>query len=286
MTGKSRERESNASLKPILKWVGGKRQLLPRLLPLAPESCTLYCEPFLGGGAMLLALRPEKAIVGDLNDELMNVYRCVRDRCDEVIAILSSHENTREHFYEVRSMDRDAGRFEQLSDAERAARILYLNKTCYNGLYRVNAAGQFNSTFGRYKNPNIVNADGLRAVSAYLNECDVQLQCGGYEQMLRKLPEGSFVYLDPPYDPVSDTSSFTGYTRSGFTRADQVRLRECCDELDSRGVSFMLSNAATDFIRKQYAGYRIEVVKAKRSVNSKADRRAAVDEVVVMNYGV
>lgn len=270
--------------KPILKWVGGKRQLLPKLLPLVPEF-EFYCEPFLGGGAMLFALQPEKAIVNDFNAELVNVYEVVRDDVESLIANLELHENTKEHFYEVRGKDRDKQAYSELTKVERASRIVYLNKTCYNGLYRVNSAGQLNAPFGSYKNPNIVNADGLRSVSEYFNKADVSIMQGSYIDALSDLPKGSFVYLDPPYDPVSDTAAFTGYTAGGFSKKDQVRLRECCDELDSRGIKFMLSNSATDFILDQYSGYHIETVKAARAINSNGAKRGAVDEVVVMNYG-
>ena len=161
---------------------------------------------------------------------------------------------------------------------------LYLNKTCFNGLYRVNNAGEFNSPFGNYRNPNIVNAPVLRAVSAYFNTADISMTTVDYEDVLKTLPKGAFVYLDPPYDPVSETSSFTGYSKCGFTRADQIRLRKCCDELSVRGIKFMLSNSATGFIMEQYAAYNITVVQAKRAVNAIASKRGDVDEVVVRNY--
>lgn len=159
-----------------------------------------------------------------------------------------------------------------------------LNKTCYNGLFRVNNSGEFNSPFGNYRNPNIVNAPTLRAVNSYLNTATVHLSSTDYAEVLKTLPKGTFVYLDPPYDPVSDTSSFTGYSKGGFTRNDQIRLRECCDDLNARGLKFMLSNSATDFIKEQYSAYHITVVQAKRAVNSDSTKRGEVDEVVVRNY--
>lgn len=270
-------------LKPILKWVGGKRQLLPKLLPLVPEF-EHYCEPFAGGASMLFSLHPKCATINDCNHELINVYEVVRDDVDGLIEDLKKHENTPEYFYMMREKDRDERIYSQLSPLERASRIIYLNKTCFNGLYRVNAAGQLNAPFGRYKNPNIVNEKGLRAVSEYFNSADVTIKQGDYTDALKDLPENSFVYLDPPYDPVSVTASFTGYTSGGFDRSEQIRLRKCCDDLHSRGIKFMLSNSATGFIKDEYHKYHIETVKATRAINSDGAKRGAVDEVVVTNY--
>jgi len=171
-----------------------------------------------------------------------------------------------------------------LSDIQKAARILYLNKTCYNGLFRVNNAGEFNSPFGNYRNPNIVNAPTLRAVSLYLNTANIRLTSADYTEVLKILPKSTFVYLDPPYDPVSDTSSFTGYSKGGFTRDDHISLRKCCDELNIRGLKFMLSNSSTDFIKEQYAAYHIITLKAKRAINSDSAKRGEVDELVIRNY--
>ena len=276
--------KKNNLVTPVLKWVGGKRQLLDTLRPLLPKTINKYCEPFVGGGAMLFDLQPKKALVNDINSDLILVYTVIRDSVDELIQRLEQFENTSEAFYAVRDWDRDRHKYEALSDIERAARIIYLNKTCYNGLYRVNNAGEFNSPFGNYKNPNIVNAPVLRAVSAYFNVAEITFSSVDYAELLKNVRRGTFVYLDPPYDPVSDTSSFTGYARGGFTKDDQIRLRECCDELNRRGVRFMLSNSATDFIREQYAAYHITTVQAKRAINSVASKRGDVDEVVVRNY--
>lgn len=276
--------KKNNLVTPVLKWVGGKRQLLDTLRPLLPKTISKYCEPFVGGGAMLFDLQPKKALVNDINSDLILVYTVIRDNVDELIQRLEQFENTSEMFYSVRDWDRDLEKYEALSDVERAARVIYLNKTCYNGLYRVNNAGEFNSPFGNYKNPNIVNAPVLRAVNAYFNTAEITFSSVDYAELLKNVRRGTFVYLDPPYDPVSDTSSFTGYARGGFTKDDQIRLRECCDELNRRGVRFMLSNSATDFIREQYAAYHITTVQAKRAINSIASKRGDVDEVVVRNY--
>ncbi|MDD4796576.1 MAG: DNA adenine methylase [Eubacteriales bacterium] len=269
---------------PIVKWAGGKRQLLDALLPLLPPCIGTYCEPFVGGGALLFRLQPAVAFVNDINQELMALYRVVRDDVDALIDALRRHPNDAAHFYAVRSWDRDGPAYARRDDVQKAARLVYLNKTCYNGLFRVNGAGQFNTPFGHYRNPNIVNAAGLTAVSAYLNSARVTLSAGDYASVLEGLPAGAFVYLDPPYDPLPGTAGFTGYAKDGFTRDDQIRLRQCCDRLDARNIRFMLSNSATAFIREQYAHYHISVVRAKRAVNSDPSKRGEVDEIVVRNY--
>ena len=269
---------------PVLKWVGGKRQLLGTLTPLLPQRITTYCEPFVGGGALLFDLQPNTAYVNDINGDLIRVYNVIKSDVESLITTLQEYKNESDFFYAVRDWDRDKEKYSSLSDVQKAARILYLNKTCYNGLFRVNNAGEFNSPFGNYRNPNIVNAPTLRAVSSYLNTATVHLSSTDYAEVLQALPKGAFVYLDPPYDPISDTSSFTGYSKGGFTRDDQIRLRECCDDLTARGVKFMLSNSSTDFIREQYAAYHIQTVQAKRAVNSDSTKRGEVDEVVVRNY--
>ena len=274
----------NKLVMPVVKWVGGKRQLLPTLTPLIPERFTTYCEPFLGGGAMLFWRQPQRAIVNDVNSDLIHMYEAIRDNVENLILELEKHKNDSAHFYEVRDWDRNREQYDALSSIEKAARIIYLNKTCYNGLFRVNNAGEFNTPFGNYKNPNIVNAPTLRAVSAYFQKAEITFSCRDYTDVLAEIPRGTFVYLDPPYDPVSDTANFTGYSRGGFCRDDQIHLRECCDDLTQRGIKFMLSNSATDFIKEQYAAYHITVVKAKRAVNSDAAGRGQVDEVVVRNY--
>lgn len=233
---------------------------------------------------MLFHLQPDVAYVNDINSELINVYSVIMRDVDGLILELSHFENTQEIFYDVRSWDRDREKYSALTDIQRAARIIFLNKTCFNGLYRVNSAGEFNSPFGFYHNPNIVNEPVLRAVSYYLNSAEIHLSSMDYSEVLERVEKGTFVYLDPPYDPVSDSASFTGYSRGGFSRDEQVRLRECCDELSRRGIRFMLSNSATDFIRGQYAEYNITVVRAKRSVNSVGYRRGEVEEVVIRNY--
>ena len=275
------------NVKPLVKWAGGKRQLLPHIHAALPaEAPRRFYEPFIGGGAVLFSLEPARARVNDLNGELINLYEVVRDGVDELIAELAGYPNEAEFFYALRAADRDAQRFAALSPVERAARTLYLNRTCYNGLYRVNAAGQFNAPFGRYKNPTICDEGTLRAVHRYFADNDVAFSQGDFAAAVAEAREGDFVYFDPPYDPVNVTSSFTGYQKGGFDRAEQERLKEVCDDLDRRGVKFLLSNSATDFIRELYADYEVGIVGATRAINSVGSKRGKVDEVLVRNYEV
>jgi DNA adenine methylase len=275
----------NVLVSPVVKWVGGKRQLITVIHENVPkEKFKYYCEPFLGGGAVLFDLQPKNAIVNDLNSELMNVYEVIKNDVDELILDLKKHKNESDYFYEMRGLDRDKKIYNNLSNVEKASRILYLNKTCFNGLFRVNSSGEFNTPFGRYKNPNIINESTLRAVNSYFNESGILFYNKDYELVLDSLKKDSFVYLDPPYDPVSDSSSFTGYNKGGFNKKEQKRLKECCDNLNSRGIKFLLSNSATDFIKDLYENYNIEIVKAKRSINSVSNKRGQIDEVLVKNY--
>lgn len=278
---------NNNNLQPCLKWVGGKRQLLKQLLPLIPSFDT-YCEPFLGGGAMLFALHPQKAIVGDNNTELINVYSVIKNDLTNLIESLKQHKNEADYFYNIRKLDRDPVNYTKLTKLQLASRFIYLNKTCYNGLYRVNNAGQLNAPFGRYKNPNIVNDSVIKALNTYFNENDILFNAGTYKDTVSKIDTSNcnkiFIYLDPPYDPVSGTASFTGYTANGFSREDQEELKQTCDNLNRAGIKFMLSNSDTKFINELYKDYNILKLQAKRSINSNGNKRGNVGEVVVRNY--
>ena len=276
----------NKLVAPVVKWVGGKRQLLSEISPLLPKRITSYCEPFLGGGAVLFSIQPSKAIVNDLNSDLITVYEVIRDDVEELIDNLKKHENSSEYFYTIRDMDRNKETYAAMSKVERASRLSYLNKTCFNGLFRVNSSGEFNSPFGHYKNPNIVNEPVLRAVNKYFSSSNITFCNEDFAVTLGRISKGSFVYLDPPYDPVSDTANFTGYNRGGFDRNEQIRLKQCCDELTQRGVKFMLSNSATTFIKELYKDYDISIVQAKRAINSDASKRGAIEEVLIRNYGI
>lgn len=273
----------NKLVMPFLKWVGGKRQLMSEIEPLIPSKISTYYEPFIGGGAVFLNQQPKKAVINDYNTELINVYKVVRDNVEELIEDLATHQNQSDYFYNIRAQDRQEG-FEKLSDLKRASRVIYLNKTCFNGLYRVNSSGEFNTPFGRYKSPNIVNETVLRAVSSYLNNNDIQLLSGDFEEALKGIRKGAFVYLDPPYDPVSKSSNFTGYIEGGFGSDQQERLRDICIKLNDKGVNFLLSNSATPFIKDLYEGFEIIEVDAKRYINSVANKRGSVAEVLVRNY--
>lgn len=272
----------NRLIQPFLKWAGGKRQLLNEIDKYVPKYSTYY-EPFLGGGAVLFHLEPKKAVINDANPELINVYKVVRDNVDELLEELEKHENTPEHFYAVREWDRKPN-FNELSDVKRAARLIYLNKTCFNGLFRVNNNGEFNTPFGNYKNPNFKNPHVLRAVSMYLNENDIKILNTDFELAIKYIRQGAFVYFDPPYYPISDSSSFTGYTLDGFDKDDQIRLKKLCDKLEGRRVKFLLSNSAAPFILDLYKDYKIEYVKARRAINSVAKGRGEIKEVLIRNY--
>lgn len=275
----------NRLIVPFLKWVGGKRQLIPEIKKLLPEGIRnrLYIEPFVGAGALFFELQPKRAIINDFNIELINVYEVIRDHPEELITALKEHKNTSEYFYNIRAIDRQP-LFNHMTVIEKASRTIYLNKTCYNGLYRVNNAGEFNSPFGRYKNPNIVNAPVIKAVSRFLNDNDITIKQGDYEALLSDLPEKSFVYLDPPYHPISESSNFTGYIQGGWNVDEQIRLRNVCNSLNERGIQFLLSNSATPLIEELYSEYNMKKVRATRSVNSISSKRGQVDEYLIYNY--
>lgn len=276
----------NTLLSPVLKWVGGKRQLLDEIIPLIPKKVTTYVEPFVGGGAVVFEYQPKKAIINDYNEELINVYNVIKTSPDALIETLMHHKenNNEDYFYEIRSLDREENYYKKLSDIERAARIIYLNKTCYNGLFRVNSSGQFNTPYGKYKNPNIVNKPVIHAMSKYFNNNNIKILNGDYKEALKNLRKGSFVYFDPPYLPISTSSSFTGYTENGFTLEQQIELKEQCDKLNQRGIKFLLSNSDHKIIRDLYKNYNIKTVQAKRSINSKGNKRGEINEVLVYNY--
>ncbi|SDB07032.1 DNA adenine methylase [Pseudobutyrivibrio sp. YE44] len=275
----------NLLLSPMLKWVGGKRQLLSDIVPMIDDKCSTYVEPFVGGGAVLFSMQPRKAIINDYNEELINVYTTVRDNLEELLDKLKEHEskNSAEYFYEIRALDREEA-FANMSAVDRAARIIYLNKTCYNGLYRVNSAGQFNSPYGKYKNPNIVNEPVIRAISKYFTTNDIKILNGDYKDALKNINKDSFVYLDPPYMPISSSSSFTGYTEGGFGYSKQVELKEECDKLAKKGIHFVQSNSDCEEIRELYKDYKIKTVKAKRSINSVGNKRGEINEVIIYNF--
>lgn len=277
--------EKDPFVSPILKWVGGKRQLLDSIEPLIPK-CSTYYEPFIGGGAVLFCRQPHKAVINDSNQELINVYITIKEEPEELIQTLREHKekSCEDYFYRIRALDRDKEAFEHMTKVGRAARTIYLNKTCYNGLFRVNSAGEFNSPWGRYKNPNITNEATIRALHTYFNRANITIKCGDYREALKGIRKGAFVYLDPPYMPISASASFTGYTAGGFGEQEQIALKAQCDALNAKGIKFLLSNSSCAFIEELYQDYIVEHVNAKRAINVKPERRGQIKEVLVRNY--
>lgn len=270
--------------RPFLKWAGGKGQLLDELtrsiepaLPLAE-----YYEPFIGGGALVFALArrgglPEQSGISDANPNLIEVYTAIRDHVGDVCAMLDAHRqsNSEAHYYAVRAAVPGA-------PTEKAARVIYLNKTCFNGLYRENRRGIFNVPYGRYKDPGIYEVENLEAASRVLK--GMAIRCQPFDAVLEQAGSRSFVYFDPPYDPISDTASFTAYAKDGFGADDQRRLADVYAELDRRGTRVMLSNSDTPLIRKLYSRFHVRVVVARRAVNCRPERRGPVNEVIVTNF--
>ena len=266
--------------RPFVKWAGGKRQLLDVLMKNLPPKFNTYVEPFVGGGALLFELIPKRAIISDTNYELINAYRVIRDNVEELIDSLKNHVNDEGYYYRVRALNPST-----LTPVERASRFIYLNKTCYNGLYRENSRGEFNVPFGKYKNPKICDEENLRVVSEFLRSADVQILYQDYKETCKLAREGDFVYLDPPYHPISKTSSFTKYTREDFTQEDQIELAQVFKDLDRKGCYVMLSNSNTEFIRDLYRDFEIIELSANRSINCRAEGRGKEKvEILVKNY--
>lgn len=262
--------------KPILKWAGGKTQMLGDLIPKVPTSYGRYIEPFFGGGAMFFALQPENAVVADSNPELINMYRQVADHVDDVINYLKEYENTSEMFYAVRSLE-----WTSLPKAEAAARTIFLNKTCFNGLYRVNKQGRFNVPFGKYKNPKICDGDGLRAASEVLKKAEIL--CGDYLLVLEHYAQpGDFVFLDPPYLPTSEYSDFKRYTKEQFYEEDHVELAKMIMTLHERGCHVILTNSNHPLVHELYAPFTIDVIQTKRYISCNGSTRKGEDVIVTI----
>ena len=266
---------------PIVKWIGGKRQLMFELLKNMPQNYNRYFEPFIGGGALFFELQPDNAYISDMNEELINLYQVVRDNVDELITDLQKHDISKEYFMEIRNIDRTED-YENWSDVQKASRFIYLNRTCFNGMYRVNSKGEFNVPFGHYKNPRIIDENNLLNCSNLLQRTEIKH--ADFSEILTKVQKGDFVYFDPPYVPLSETSSFTSYTKGGFDIDMQFKLRDVCDELDSMGVKFLLSNSDTKLVNELYESYNIKKVFASRQINANADGRGKITEVLVRNY--
>lgn len=275
--------EEKGQPQPFLKWAGGKRQLLPVLRSHFPATFKTYFEPFVGAGAVLFDLQPQKAVINDINEELINCYRVIKEAPLALLEDVRKHRNEKDYFYAIRSLDRSAA-YKELNAVERASRLIYLNKSCYNGLYRVNSRGEFNTPFGKYKNPQYVQEETILAVSSYLNNRQVEICNTSFNEVVEKAGKNDFVYFDPPYDPLSETASFTSYSLAPFGKEEQVRLKETADGLSKRGCKVMLSNSATPYIRELYKDYYTIRVPASRSINSVAGKRGKIDEFLIMNY--
>ena len=270
----------------FVKWAGGKSQLLEQFKPFFPKEFNNYIEPFVGSGAVFFYvienLKPNKAVIGDVNEELMLTYEVIRDDVEQLIDLLKIHKDNhmsvgKPYYLKIRALETSS-----LSKVERAARFIYLNKTCFNGLYRVNSKGKFNVPMGSYKNPDIVQKDKLRRISSLLKETEIHSD--SFEKIAVKGKKGDFIYFDPPYYPVNGSKSFTTYTKENFLEEEQRKLAEVFKKMDEKGCYLMLSNSDTEFIKELYKDYNINFVKAKRLINSDANGRGKINEVVITNY--
>lgn len=272
--------------KPFVKWVGGKRQIIDKIKEYAPKEYNCYYEPFVGGGAVLFELAPKNAVINDFNEELINVYKVItnEEKYKKMMKILKLYEkkNSEEFYYYIRNQDRKKASISRMKDYTRAARTLYLNKACFNGLYRVNSNNEFNVPYNKSAKIKTYDENNLKMVHEYLINNDIKILTGDFEEAVKEARKGDFVYFDPPYDTLND--SFTSYTKNGFDKNEQLRLFETYKMLDKKGVNVMLSNHNTPFINDLYKDYKIIVVNAKRSVNSNGKKRGNVEETIIINY--
>lgn len=268
--------------KPFIKWIGGKRQLMDVIQNNLPKEFNRYYEPFVGGGALLFELSLEDAVINDYNSELINLYRVIQTNPQDLITDLYKHQNNSEYYYSIRNLDRDIETFAKMSNVERASRFIFLNKTGFNGLYRVNSKNQNNVAFASYPNPKIVDEENILACSELLKTTTI-LE-GDFENIKPLIEKGDFVYLDPPYVPLTETSNFVSYTDQGFDNEMQIRVKNLCDYINDIGAYFMASNSSADFILDLYKDYNVMLVNANRSLNCKGDKRGSVKEVLITNY--
>lgn len=279
---------STVTPKPFVKWAGGKRQLIPILNENLPKTFGTYYEPFLGGGALLFHILTErnaqKCNISDLNSDLVLTYTTIRNRVDELISSLKNHErnyqkDSKTYYYSIRETN-------PKSEIEKTSRLLFLNRTCFNGLYRVNSKGKFNVPLGRYANPNIVNEENLRSVSEILQSSKIAIKCRDFKSVLQDVKKDDLVYFDPPYQPVSETANFTSYTNKNFTYEDLNKLAELCMKLDSKGCKVLLSNSDSKEVAKIFSkeSWKINRIKANRSINSNSKKRTGHFELLIKNY--
>ena len=274
--------------KPFVKWAGGKRQLIPILNENLPKTMGTYYEPFLGGGALLFHILSErngqKCGISDLNSDLVLTYTTIRDKTNELIHSLKNHsrnyqKDSKSYYYAIRESN-------PRSAVEKTSRLLFLNRTCFNGLYRVNSKGKFNVPLGKYTNPNIVNEENIRSVSHVLQSRKVSIKCRDFESVLGDAKKEDLVYFDPPYQPVSDTANFTSYTHKSFTIADLKRLANLCLDLDSKGCKVLLSNSDSQEVADMFTDkqWKIKKIEANRSINSNSKKRTGHFELLIKNY--
>jgi DNA adenine methylase len=267
---------------PFLKWAGGKRQLISQMYKYFPKNFNKYIEPFIGGGAAYFYLKPKLSILIDINEELINCYKVIKNNVEELIELLKTHKNEKGYYYRIRELDRDDEKFAKLTNIEKASRMIYMNRCCYNGLYRVNSKGQFNVPFGKYKNPNFCDEENLLAVNKVLE--NVKIIHGSFEISLDYAEKGDFIYFDPPYYPISKTSSFTSYTKENFGEDSQKKLLHIFKKLDEIDCNLMLSNSYNEYINDLYKDYKIITLDARRAINSNAAKRGNIKVLLITNY--
>ena len=277
-----------SSPKPFVKWAGGKRQLIPEIEKHLPEKFSSYFEPFLGGGALLFHLLSEnenlKGYVSDLNSDLILAYVTIRDNLNGLLKSLQKHSDnyfsdSKSYYYSVRESN-------PKSQIEKVSRLLFMNRTCFNGLYRVNSKGKFNVPLGRYSNPNIVQEENLRSVNQFLNHNKIIIKCQDFSSTVEKVKKGDFVYFDPPYQPVSKTANFTSYTNGNFGLNDLKRLAKVSNQLAKKGVNVLLSNSSSKQVRDLFSSRHWEIIKieANRAINSDSNKRTGHSELLIKNY--
>lgn len=273
----------NIEIPTLVKWAGGKKQLLSQFKPHFPAKIERYFEPFVGGGAVAFYVikkyAPKEVLLSDINEELINTYNIIKNNVEGLIILLKRYKknHNKEEYYRIRTQNQ-----KELSAVEKVARFIYLNKTCFNGLYRVNSKGQFNVPIGSYKNPLICDEKSLREISKLLKNVDIKVM--SFEKVHNYAKKNDFIYFDPPYYPLKKGKSFTTYTKDNFLEKEQERLAEAFKELDKKGCEIMLSNSDTDFIKKLYKDFNIRIVKATRMINCDATKRGKINEVVITNY--
>ena len=284
-----RKKRNNGKIPhPFVKWAGGKRQLIPQLKDYFPKKFNKYIEPFVGGGAVFFYLYREgflknrKSVLIDINEELINCYNVIKNDVIDLIESLRNHKNEKNYFYKIRDLDRNFETYNKMTATEKASRIIYLNKCCYNGLYRVNSKGQFNVPFGKYKNPLFCDEENLIEVNKALE--NVEILHNSFENSIKYAEVNDFIYLDPPYFPVSKTANFTSYTKENFNVDSQEDLCQVFKNLDEQGCKLMLSNSSNVYTNELYKDYKIATLQAKRAINCDPSKRGKISEILVMNY--